>query len=79
MTVRNAGTTTINSWTVTLVLASGQSTNNLWNGVPTGTTGTIPVRNANYNGTLAGNATTTFGFVANGSSTPTPTVSCRTP
>ena len=37
------------------------------------------MRNANYNGTVAGGATTTFGFVANGSSTPTPTVSCRTP
>jgi endo-1,4-beta-xylanase len=79
VTVGNSGATTITSWTVTLGLASGQSINNLWSGVNTGTTGTIPVRNANYNGTVAGGATTTFGFVANGSSTPTPTVSCRTP
>jgi endo-1,4-beta-xylanase len=79
VTVSNNGATTINGWTVTLGLASGQSTSNLWNGVASGTSGSVTVRNANYNGTLAGNGSTTFGFVANGSSTPTPTVTCRTP
>jgi endo-1,4-beta-xylanase len=79
VTVRNNGSTTINGWTVTLGLQSGQSTNNLWNGVPSGTSGTISVRNAPYNGTIAGNGSTVFGFVANGPSTPAPTVSCASP
>ena len=45
----------------------------------TGTSGAVTVRNAPYNGTIPGSGTTTFGFVANGPSTPTPTVSCSTP
>jgi endo-1,4-beta-xylanase len=79
VTVHNDGSTTIGSWTVTLGLAGGQSIVNLWGGVNTGTTGSVTVKNASYNGTLAGNGSTTFGFVANGSSTPAPTTSCRTP
>jgi endo-1,4-beta-xylanase len=79
VTIKNNGSTTINSWTSILGLASGQSTNNLWNGVPTGTTGNVTVKNAPYNGTIAGGQTTTYGFVANGPSTPTPSVSCSTP
>jgi endo-1,4-beta-xylanase len=79
VTVRNNGASTINGWTVALGLASGQTISNLWNGVNTGTSGNVPVRNAPYNGTIAGNGTTMFGFVANGNSTPTPTVSCTSP
>jgi endo-1,4-beta-xylanase len=79
VTVRNNSATTIYSWTASLGLQSGQSTNNLWNGVPSATSGTIAVRNAPHNGTLAANSTTTFGFVAGGPSTPAPTVSCATP
>jgi poly(hydroxyalkanoate) depolymerase family esterase len=79
VTVRNNGSTSIGSWTVALGLGGGQSIVNLWNGVNTGTTGAVTVRNAPYNGTIPGNGTTTFGFVANGPSTPTPTVSCSTP
>jgi len=79
VTVRNNGSTAINGWTVALGLASGQTISNLWNGVNTGTSGNVTVRNAPYNGTIAGNGTTVFGFVANGNSTPTPTVSCTSP
>jgi cellulase/cellobiase CelA1 len=76
VTVRNPGSATITSWNVALGLGSGQSITNLWNGVNSGTSGSVSVRNANYNGTIAGNGSTTFGFTANGPSTPTPTVSC---
>ncbi|GAA1798332.1 hypothetical protein GCM10009682_19890 [Luedemannella flava] len=79
VTIRNNSATTIYSWTASLGLRSGQSTNNLWNGVPGATSGTIAVRNAPHNGTLAGSGTTSFGFVASGPSTPAPTVSCSTP
>ena len=79
VTVRNNGSAQIGSWTVALGLGGGQTIVNLWNGVNTGTTGAVTVRNAPYNGTIPGSGTTTFGFVANGPSTPTPTVSCSTP
>ncbi|GIE16262.1 beta-xylanase [Paractinoplanes ferrugineus] len=72
VTVANTGTATISGWTVQLTLVGGQSVANIWNGVNTGTTGTISVRNAAYNGTLGGTASTTFGFLVNGSSSTAP-------
>jgi endo-1,4-beta-xylanase len=66
VTVTNNGSATLGGWTVTMTLAGGQSVVNLWNGVNSGTSGTISVRNAAYNGSLGANASTTFGFVANG-------------
>ena len=79
VTVHNNGATTINGWTVPLGLPAGVSIVNMWNAVGSGTSGSINATNANYNGTIAGNGSTTFGFVANGSSTPAPTVGCHTP
>jgi acetylxylan esterase len=78
--VTNKGTTTLSGWTVHMTLASGQTISSLWNGVNTGTSGAVTVRNASYNGTLAANAATTFGYVANGDSANTPTgISCTSP
>ena len=78
--MKNNGSSTLNGWTVALTLASGQSVSNLWNGVATGTSGAVTVKNAAYNGTLAGNGSTVFGFVANGSSATAPTIgSCTSP
>ncbi|GAA1828739.1 M4 family metallopeptidase [Luedemannella flava] len=79
VTVANNGSTTLNGWTVTLGLASGQSISSLWSGVNSGTSGTVAVKNAAYNGTLTGGASTTFGFTANGSSASTPSVTCASP
>jgi lysophospholipase L1-like esterase len=80
MTVRNNRSATLNGWTVRMTLGAGQSITNLWNGTNTGTSGAISVRNAPYNGTLAVNATTTFGFVANGNGAVAPTgVTCASP
>jgi predicted carbohydrate-binding protein with CBM5 and CBM33 domain len=73
VTVRNSGTASIGAWTVALNVGSATIAN-LWNGTANGTTGTVTVRNANHNGSVAPNATTSFGFTANGSGTPT--VSC---
>jgi len=79
VTVR-AATTPVNGWTVRLTLAGGQTITNLWNGVNTGTSGAISVKNAAYNGALAANGTTTFGFVANGNGSSTPTgIGCTSP
>ena len=68
----NNGSTTLTGWTVRLTLASGQTLVNIWNGANTGTSGTISVRNLSYNMTIGGNASTTFGFLANGSSNTAP-------
>lgn len=79
VTVRNNGSGTLNGWTVNLGLQSGQSISNIWNAVNTGTSGNVTVRNAPYNGSLGGGQSTTFGFVANGNGSATPTVSCTSP
>lgn len=78
--VANTGSSTLNGWTVHLTLASGQTINSLWNGVNTGSSGAVTVKNASYNGTIAANASTTFGYTATGSNSTAPTgVSCTTP
>jgi cellulase/cellobiase CelA1 len=79
VTVANNGSTTLNGWTVTMALPSGVSISSLWSGVPSSTSGTVSVRNADYNGTVGGGASTSFGFTANGSSASTPSVSCASP
>jgi len=74
-----SGSSSIGSWTVKLNLQSGQSIVSLWNGVNTGSSGAVTVKNAPYNGSLAAGASTSFGFTAGGSSSPPPTVSCSVP
>nr|BFE55517.1 hypothetical protein GCM10020063_000430 [Dactylosporangium thailandense] len=78
--VANNGSTTLNGWTVRMTLAGDQAISSLWGGVNTASTGSITVRNASYNAALGANATTTFGFVATGSSTTSPgNVTCASP
>ncbi len=80
VTVANGGSTTLSGWTVHLTLASGQTISSLWNGVNSGTSGAITVKNASYNGTLAGGASTSFGYTATGSNSTSPTgVTCTSP
>lgn len=80
VTVRNNRSTSLNGWTVRTTLAGGQTITNLWNGVNTGTSGAVSVRNAPYNGTLAPSGTTSFGFVANGNGALVPTnTTCTSP
>ncbi|SCG68184.1 endo-1,4-beta-xylanase [Micromonospora humi] len=80
VTVANNGSTALSGWTVRLTLAGGQTIANVWNGINTGTSGTVSVRNADYNGSLGANASTTFGFLVNGSSNAAPgSLSCTSP
>ena len=80
VSVANAGPTVLNGWTVRMTLASGQTITNLWNGVNTGTSGAVSVRNAPYNGTVAVNGSTSFGYTANGNGALTPTnITCTSP
>ncbi|NES14909.1 MULTISPECIES: cellulose binding domain-containing protein [Micromonospora] len=61
-----AGTAALTGWRVTLTLPSGASVSSLWNGVASGTSGTITVANQSYNGQLAAGQTTSFGFQGTG-------------
>uniref|UniRef100_UPI0035A241A1 cellulose binding domain-containing protein n=1 Tax=Acrocarpospora macrocephala TaxID=150177 RepID=UPI0035A241A1 len=60
--VRNSGSVGITGWTVRWTFANGQTISNLWNGTPTQTGANVSVRDAGHNGTLAVNATGSFGF-----------------
>jgi hypothetical protein len=61
-----AGSSGVTGWRVSLGLPSGASISSLWNGVATGTTGTVVVTNQSYNGRLAAGQSTTFGFQGTG-------------
>ncbi|MFB9235700.1 endo-1,4-beta-xylanase [Plantactinospora siamensis] len=74
--VTNGGSSAINGWTVRFTLASGQTITSLWSGVNTGTSGSVTVRNAAYNGTVAAGGATSFGFTGTGSAAPATGVSC---
>ena len=73
VTVRNLGDP-INAWTVVWSFAGSQQVTQYWNATITQSGSQVTARNVSYNGTLATNATTSFGF--NGSwsgSNPVPT------
>jgi hypothetical protein len=73
----SAGAAALNGWTVGMTLANGQTIANLWNGVNSGTSGSVSVGNAPYNGSVAGGGSTTFGYVASGDAAAAPTgISC---
>jgi len=77
VTVSNSGSSAINGWNVGLTLASGQTITSLWNGVNSGTSGAITVKNAAYNGSIGAGSSTTFGFTANGNGSAAPSsISC---
>lgn len=78
MTVRNTGSTPTKTWSVGWTYGAGQVLSQVW-GATGGQTGTtVGVRDAGWNGALAANATTTFGFLATTTGTnPVPSpISC---
>ncbi|MEV4518493.1 cellulose binding domain-containing protein [Dactylosporangium sp. NPDC049525] len=80
VTVVNSASATLTGWTVQMTMASGQAISSLWNGVNAGTTGRVAVKNASYNGTLGGGASTTFGFTATGNGATSPSdLTCTSP
>lgn len=62
--VTNTGSGTINGWTVTFTLPSGQTITNFWNATISPASGAVTARNLSYNGQLGPNASTNFGFQA---------------
>lgn len=72
-----AGNTAINGWITPWALGSGQSVTQVWNGT-LGTSGaTATVTNADASGSLPASGSTTFGFLANGTTT-IPILTCTT-
>lgn len=62
VTITNTGTTTINGWTLTWTFANGQTISQIWNASDTQSGGSVSASNLSYNGTIAPNANTGFGF-----------------
>ncbi|MFF4195886.1 glycoside hydrolase family 9 protein [Nonomuraea sp. NPDC001831] len=73
VTVRNAGPAAITGWTA--AWTSANQITQLWGGKLTQTGSSVSVRNETWNGGLAAGATTTFGFIANGTPS-TPAITC---
>ncbi|MEU2615624.1 lytic polysaccharide monooxygenase [Micromonospora sp. NPDC007271] len=75
--IMNHSSRTYGGWTANWTWPSGQSITQLWNGTLSTNGAAVTVTNAPYNGTIAPEGTTTFGFTANTSGTNTlPTVTC---
>jgi alpha-galactosidase len=64
ITITNTGSATVNGWSLTFTLPSGQTITNGWNAAYSPTSGQVTATNVSYNGTLAAGASTTIGFQA---------------
>ncbi|MBP2705783.1 cellulose binding domain-containing protein [Microbispora sp. RL4-1S] len=67
VTVRNSGSSAIHGWRVTWRYTDGSSVLDVWGAVPlpvVGPVGTYAYGNEKYNGDLAPNGATVFGFAA---------------
>jgi lysophospholipase L1-like esterase len=65
VTVANTSSSALAGWTVQLPLPNGHAVSQIWSGTASGT-GTVTVKNVDYNGSLGAGASTTFGFIASG-------------
>ncbi|MBX6355846.1 MAG: cellulose binding domain-containing protein, partial [Micromonosporaceae bacterium] len=76
VTVRNSGTAPISGWSVGFTFANGQRITQYWGTEATQSGAAVTAVNVSWNGSLAPNAATTFGFLASWAGTntaPTPT------
>ncbi len=69
-TVKNTGTTTINSWTVEWDFPSGTKVTSAWDATVTNSGDHWTAKNVGWNGTLAPGATVSFGFNGSGPGSP---------
>jgi acetylxylan esterase len=65
VTVTNAGTTTVNGWTLGFTLPSGQTVTSAWNATVAPASGAVTARNLSYNAAIPPGGSTSFGFQAN--------------
>ncbi|GAA4133577.1 GH12 family glycosyl hydrolase domain-containing protein [Actinomadura keratinilytica] len=66
VTVANTGTRSLNGWTVDWTFPGSQQVQNAWNAAVTQSGQSVRAVNAPYNGAVAVNGTTTFGFQGSG-------------
>ena len=69
-TVKNTGTTTINSWTVEWDFPTGTKVTSAWDATVTNSGDHWTAKNVGWNGTLAPGASVSFGFNGTGSGSP---------
>jgi endo-1,4-beta-xylanase len=74
VTVR-AGTAALTGWTAGATLPTGAAVTNTWSATASGATGAVSFTNVGYNGTVAANASTSFGFQGTGNP-PSTTLTC---
>jgi xyloglucan-specific exo-beta-1,4-glucanase len=74
VTVKNTGTAATRTWTVGWTYAAGQTVTQFWNGTGSQSGTAVTVKDAGYNGALAGGASATFGFLGSytGAGNPVP-------
>ncbi|GIM95340.1 lytic polysaccharide monooxygenase [Paractinoplanes toevensis] len=61
----------IGKWTVTWTFPGSQTVTQLWSGTASSSGSLVTVKNASWNGTVAANNYTTFGFLGSGTAPPT--------
>jgi chitin-binding protein len=81
VTLTNPTTSTMNGWTVGWTTPDGETVTSAWNGTLTTAGSLVTMKNANWNNILAANASTSFGFTANFTSSPIvpSSISCTSP
>jgi chitin-binding protein len=62
----HAGTAAVNNWKVSWTFPGGQTISQVWSGKYTGSGSLATVTNESWNGTIAANSHTTFGFLGTG-------------
>ncbi|GGM21795.1 glycosyl hydrolase family 5 [Micromonospora sonchi] len=60
--ITNNGSSTINGWTLTYSLPSGQQVTNSWNATVSQSGSSVTARNVGHNGTIAPRGTASFGY-----------------
>ncbi len=73
-----AGSAPISGWTVRWTLSGGQTITQVWNGALTTSGANVSIRNVSYNASLPASASTTLGFLANGTPS-SPSLTCTSP
>ncbi|MFY1690403.1 GH12 family glycosyl hydrolase domain-containing protein [Plantactinospora sp. WMMB782] len=62
VTITNTGSSTINNWSLTYNLPSGQQVGQAWNATVTQSGSAVTARNISWNGTIAPGGTASFGY-----------------
>ncbi|MDT4992341.1 MAG: hypothetical protein QOH97_2233 [Actinoplanes sp.] len=60
--VTNAGSSTVNGWTLGFTLPGGQQITNSWNAALSGSSGAVTAKNVSWNGSIPPNSSQSFGF-----------------